>query len=265
VQRFTFYVLRFQEVPPMSMLLIITGAVLLLVAIVCAIVGWNSEGRLVAIRGASSTTAQDVLLRYRHDGGGFGQLCEVSGVVECDASLDAPISGQPCAIYSHTVTWEEWGQPMTLGRNTYDADMVLRGSSTEVNDRHVPTFWVRDATGRVLVDPLTAEFDLQPLDERYDVMTASSGGSERRAWHTEKGLLVGHQVYVLGYMGEQGGQPVLRRHPRDRDKKFIISYRSEQELTRATNRSANLFYTLAALAGVGGILLVGWQVLQRGR
>jgi hypothetical protein len=142
---------------------------------------------------------------------------------------------------------------------------VLKGSSTEVNDRHVPTFWVRDATGRVLVDPLTAELDLQALDERYEVLTASSGGSERRAWHIEKGLLVGHQVYVLGYISEQSGQPALRRHPRDRDKKFIISYRSEQELSRATNRRANLFYTLAALSGVGGILLVGWQVLQRGR
>ena len=249
----------------MSIPLLILGAVLLLVALVCALVAWNSEGRLAAIRDAPSSTAQDVLLRYRHDGGGFGQVCEVAGVIECDASIDGPISGRPCAIVSHTVTWEEWGQPITFGRNTYDTNMVLRGSSTEVNDRHVPTFWVRDATGRVLVDPLMATFDLQPLDERYEVMTTSSGGSERRAWHTEKGLPVGQQVYVLGYMGEQSGQPVLRRHPRDRDKKFIISYRSEQELTRTTNRRANLFYTLAALAGVGGILLVGWQVLQRGR
>jgi E3 Ubiquitin ligase len=249
----------------MSIPLLILGAVLLLVALVCALVAWNSEGRLAAIRDAPSSTAQDVLLRYRHDGGAFGQVCEVAGVVECDASIDGPISGRPCAIVSHSVTWEEWGQPTTFGRNTYDTNMVLRGSSTEVNDRHVPTFWVRDATGRVLVDPLMATFDLQPLDERYEVMTASSGGNERRAWHTEKGLPVGQQVYVLGYMGEQNGQPVLRRHPRDRDKKFIISYRSEQELTRATNRRANLFYTLAALAGIGGILLVGWQVLQRGR
>ena len=100
------------------------------------------------------------------------------------------------------------------------------------------------------------------VDERYEVMTAGMGGSERRAWHTEKGLPVGQQVYVLGYMSEQGGQPVLRCHPRDCDKKFIISYRSEQDLTRATNRRANLFYTLAAVAGVGGILLVGWQVLR---
>ena len=32
----------------MSMLLIGVGAVLLLIAIICAIVGWNSEGRLAA-------------------------------------------------------------------------------------------------------------------------------------------------------------------------------------------------------------------------
>src|SRR5262245_44388377 len=154
----------------MSILLLVLSAILLLTAIICAIVGWNSEGRLAAIKDAPTSTAQDVLLRYRHDGGAFGQTCEVSGVVECDASIDAPISGQPCAIVSHTVTWEDWGQPAAFGRNTYDTSMVLKGSSTEVNDRHVPTFWVRDASGRVLIDPLTAEFDLQAIDERYEVM-----------------------------------------------------------------------------------------------
>jgi hypothetical protein len=241
----------------------ILGVVLLIIAIICGVVAWNTEGRLAAIRAASSTTAQDVYARYRHDGGAFGQLCEVEGVVECDYSFDGPLSGQPCVIYSHTVTWEDWSQPSYGHRNIDNTGMARVGGSTEIDDRHVPSFWVRDATGRVRVDPLLAEFDLKEIDERYEVMSASS--SERRSWRTEKALPVGHQVYVLGYMGVKDGEPVLGRHKSDKGKRFIISYRSERELTRATGMRTNLFYLLAAIGGIGGIGLVMWQVLQRGR
>ena len=241
--------------------LLILGVVLLIIAIICAIIAWNSEGRLAAIRAAPTTTAQDVYARYRHDGGAFGQLCEVEGVVECDYSIDGPLSGQSCVIYSHTLTWEDWGQQSFGRRNP--GGMARIGGSTEVDDRHVPSFWVRDATGRVRVDPLLAEFDLKEIDERYEVMSASS--SERRSWRTEKALPVDHQVYVLGYIGQKDGEPVLGHHKGDKSKRFLISYRSERELTRATGLRTNLFYLLAGIAGIGGIGLVMWQVLQRGR
>jgi hypothetical protein len=240
--------------------LLILGVALLVVALACAATAWNSEGRLVAIQEVPISTIQDVLARYRHDGGGFGQPCEISGVIECDAAIDGPLSGQSCVAYSHTVTWEEWGPPPRTGRPTYDDVMVRRGGATDVADRHVPSFWVRDATGRVLVDPLTARFDLKPIDEKYEVMS-SSGGSERRSWHSEKALPVGHPIYVLGYIGERNSQPVIMRH-RDTGKQFLISYRSERELTRATNRRANLFYVLAGIFAIGGLALLLWQAFR---
>jgi hypothetical protein len=241
--------------------LLILGVVLLISAAIFAIIAWNTEGRLALIKATPTTTAQDVYGRYRHDGGAFGQACEVAGVVEADYSFDGPLSGQPCVIYSHTVTWEDWSQ-QNFGRRSVDG-MARTGGSTEVDDRHVPTFWVRDATGRVRVDPLLAEFDLKDIDERYEVMTASA--SERRSWRTEKALPVGHQVYVLGYIGEKDGEPILGHHQHDKSKRFIISYRSERDLTHATSLRTNLFYILAGLCGIGGIAALMWQMLQRGR
>jgi hypothetical protein len=245
-------------------LLLIPGAILVIVAVICAALAWRSEGRLAIIKAAQRSSAQDVLARYRHEGGAFGQLCEVAGVVESDASLSGPLSGEPCVIYSSTLNSEEWERPSALFRRHVDSTgMVYRGGSTHVDDRHVPTFWVRDATGRVLVDPLMAEFDLKPIDEKYEVMTAGSGQSERRSWHTEKALPLGHEVYVLGYMDERNGEPALGRHPRDGRKRAFISYRSEQELTRETGLRTNLLYVAAGLTGVAGALMIAWAVLRR--
>jgi hypothetical protein len=248
----------------MHILLPILGTILVLIAVVCAAVAWRAEGRLASIKGTPRSTSQDVLARYRHDGGAFGQPCEIAGVVESDTSLSGPLSGQPCVIYSSTLRWEDWERPSALYRRHADeTGMVYRGGSTEIDDRHVPHFWVSDASGRVLVDPLMADFDLKPIDERYDVMTAGSGQSERRSWHTEKALPLGHQVYVLGYIGEHNGQPVVGRHPSDQRRRAFISYRTEQELTSATSLRTNLFYLTAGLTGVGGALMIVWGLLRR--
>lgn len=129
----------------------------------------------------------------------------------------------------------------------------------------MPTFWVRDASGRVLIDPINAELDLRPIDERYEVMTSSFGDSERRTRREEKGLPLGQQVYVLGYMGERQGQPVIQRHLSDPSKKFLISYRDEQALTHTHRTRSALFYFITGISGSAGVLLIVWQLLsQRG-
>ena len=79
-------------------------------------------------------------------------------------------------------------------------------------------------------------------------------------------LPVGQPVYVLGYLGERQGQPVIQRHTSDTSKKFLISYRSEQALTRANRLRAAVFYFVAGISGSAGVLLIAWRLLiLRGR
>ena len=120
---------------------------------------------------------------------------------------------------------------------------------------------MRDASGRVLVDPTNAELDLQAIDERYEVVTSSLGDSERRTRREEKALPLGQPVYVLGYMAERQGQPVIQRHPSDSSKKFLISYRSEQELTSANKWRAALLYFVTGISGSAGVLLIVWRMM----
>jgi hypothetical protein len=244
----------------LNIILLCAGGLLLIVAAICVAAALRGEDRLLAILDTPTSSALDIQAIHRNNGA-YGQACEVSGVIECDASLSGPLSEQACVAYSHSLSWEEWGKPGMFDRRSGTSELVYRAGGTEFDDRRVPTFWVRDASGRVLVDPINAELDLQEIDSRYEVVTSGNGDSERRTRREEKGLPLGQPVYVLGYLGERQGQPVIQRHAADRSKKFVISYRSEQELTRANRLRSALFYFVAGISGSAGVLLIAWRLI----
>jgi hypothetical protein len=249
----------------LDIILFCAGALLLLVAAFCVAAALRGEDRLLAIMDTPTSSALDIQAIHRNNGA-YGQACEVTGVVECDASLSGPLSGQACVAYSHMLSWEEWGKPGLFDRRSGTSELVYRTGGTEFDDRRAPTFWVRDASGRVLVDPANAELDLQAIDSNYEVFTSSLGDSERRTRREEKALPLGQPVYVLGYLGERQGQPIIQRHAGNPAKTFLISYRSEQELTRANRVRAAVFYFVAGISGSAGVLLIAWRLLLlRGR
>jgi hypothetical protein len=245
-------------------LLILAGsAVLLISAIVCAVIGWRVESRLLAIQSTATSNViqvHDLFQQMRVGGAAFGQICEVVGVVESNETLTSPMSGQPCVAYRYTRTDEEWGRTNT-GRTRRDADMrgmVLQNRFTEHDERCVKSFWVRDTTGRILVDPTQAELDLRETDQRYDETLSALGNSERRVWHEEWALPIGHPVYVLGALVNYDNAPMITRHPLDRGQRFLISYRSEEQLQRTTRRRAYKYYFAAGITGGMAVLSLVW-------
>jgi hypothetical protein len=247
----------------LDIILLGTGFLLLVVAALSVTAAWRGEGRLRAIQDTPTSTAHDVTSIHRTNGA-YGQACELIGVAECDASLNGPLSGQSCIAYSHSLAWEEWGKPALYGRHANTESLVYRNGGNEFDDRRVALFWVRDATGRVRVDPSNAELDLNEIDQRYEVTTSSFGDSERRTRREEKALPLGEQVYVLGYLAERKGEPVIQRHPSDPSKKFIISYRSEQELAGVSSSKTSIYYFVAGISGSLGLVLMLWRLLRRG-
>ena len=244
----------------LDIILLCAGGLLLIVAAICVTAALRGENRLLAILDTPTSSALDIQAIYRNNGA-YGQACEVAGVIECDTSLSGPLSGQMCVAYSHMLAWEEWGKPGLLDKRSGTSDLVYRTGGTEFDDRRAATFWVRDASGRVLVDPINAELDLQPIDSNYEVVTSGYGDSERRTRREEKGLPLGQPVYVLGYLGERQGQPIIQRHASDSSKKFLISYRSEQVLTRVNRLRAAAFYFVAGISGSAGVLLIAWRLI----
>lgn len=243
--------------------MIIAGIILLAVAAACFFAARGQMGRLRAMSAADTYTARMLLDLYGRVAGAVGaealaQPCEVEGAIECDAPLSGPISGAACVAYTHDVV-REYEEDVTKtdaqGKTQTETE---RRSETLVSDSRRANFWVRDATGRVLVCPEQAELDLVETANRYEQAPTSAGARTRTIGHRhrEQALPVGTRVYVLGCAVDSGGQPMIGRNPRDAGQKFIVSRRGERELTRAAATAArNFTYAAAGLGALGAILL----------
>lgn len=247
--------------------MIIVGIILLAVAAGCFFAARGQMGRARVMSATDTYTAQmlnDLYTRVAAAVGGdaLAEQCEVEGVIECDAPLTAPLSGTMCVAYTHTVVREYEEQVTTTDQQGNKETRTQQGSETVENDSRQVPFWVRDATGRVLVSPEQAELDLVDTGDRYDAAAPTSGLPRTLGHrHHEQALPVSTRVYVLGCAVDGQGQPMIGRNPRDGKQKFIISRRSERELMSAAESAArNFTYAAAGLAALGVILIVIWLV-----
>ena len=239
---------------------IVGGATLLLGALICAALAWRREGGAEAISATRSSSAAEIAVQHRQalGGGGarFGQAVEISGVIECDTPLFAPRTSTACAAYSYTTEQEYEREYRTRGLGGYGRHShAIEYEGLDHDGQRVARFWVRDSSGRVLVDPSGAALDLQESESRLEIFTDGLGG-EREAWHHERCLPLGHPVYVLGYLANQSGEPLIARHTLAKGRPFLISYRNERSLLGLARAGA---YGLYLVAGVGsglGIVLL---------
>lgn len=245
--------------------LIIGGVGLLLVccAVGCFAAALWADRRLMVMRSAETISAADT--GRLHRAGVRGQRCEVTGTIECDNPMSAPLSGTLCVAYTHqSVKRVQGGVYSDLqDGGKYNHDYTEIDPSRERRTR----FYVRDASGRVLIDPAWASIEMPRTKEQYD-STTSGADSQRAetvgAWQIEEALSLGQQVYVLGYLGEFAGEPALVCHPSDRSEPFLISHRSERELARTATTRSNAFYLAGGATGVLGVLGVLLAVLRFG-
>jgi hypothetical protein len=253
-----------------NIVIIVSGALLVLVAIGCAAFALHHERRLIAVKSTPTSRVKEV--RSYHQLQRFGQPCEVAGIVESDDLLAAPISGAACVAYHEEIVWEEWEpQPEYMRRRAEEYGelpsfntKVCSERGTETNDQRVARFWIRDATGRVLIDPLLADLDLKETDHHYDVTSSTYDDRERRTTRTEYILPLGHQALVLGCLGNYYGEPIILRHPSDQSNQFLISYRTERQFTRVSSLATTGYFFAAGIFGGFGVALVAWQMFMLG-
>jgi hypothetical protein len=244
--------------------MIVGGILLLIVAVVCYFIARGQAGKLQAMNAADTYTAQmlsDLHGRVTASLGAeaLAQPCEVEGVIESDAPLIAPLSKTACIAYTYAVTREYEEDVTSTDSEGKRTTQTQRSSETLESEDRRANFWVRDATGRALVAPESADLDLVETANRFDA-APMPGYARRRDLgrrSVERALAVGTQVYVLGCAVDHQGQPAIGRNPKDSKAKFMISRRGERELAQsAASWSRNLYY-VAAGSGIVGLLLIG--------
>ena len=243
--------------------MIIFGIILLLVAAGCWFAARAQAERLRAIDAADTFTAQMLLELYNRvvpavGGEALAQPCEVAGTIEADAPLTAPLSNSACVAYSYQVTREYEEDVTTTDEHGKTTTETQQRSETASNDERRVRFFVRDATGRVLIDPADAELDLVDSGTRFDPAQQTSFTRTRTLGqrHREQSLAIGTLVYILGCVVDGQGQPMIARSPKDHRQKFIISRRSERELAASAASAARNWYYGAGGAGALGLVLL---------
>lgn len=240
-----------------------TFLILLLFAVIFLVVGGvllyfrrSTQQQSALMSQTSTSNASDV------SGLSPGTLVEVKGTLRCEEPLTSEMAGERCAYYSATVTREY----VEEDHNDNDSGSDRRSEVLSQVERFAP-FTVEDESGRVAVNAEGAEMDVRQVVDRFERDADSGfslggirinfGDSERTIGYRYKESLlpVDRPVYVLGTVqdnGEIGAPP-----DRDKQQRFVVSYRSEEDLGRSLVKNVFWLGIGAIGAFVLGVLLLG--------
>ena len=219
-----------------------------------------------------------------------GTPVEVEGTLRCESPLVSEMAEVRCAYFDSRVTRE-------YSRANDDDAASNRSSETLAESVRAVAFFVEDGTGNVRVHPEGSEVDAQKAVDRFET-SASPGftlGGVRVPFeedddtlgyrYTESVLPVDAPVYVLGVVREDGdigasatpvdapvealplvgggGLEMNLPSPRDRERRFVISHRSEEALGQSLGKTVLWLGVGGAGALVLGVVLlvVGFLVL----
>ncbi len=256
---------------------IIAGVVLLALAGILLFVRKRSQGHLLEIKFMQSTPVDEIIETHRSIAdelgpGGFSQLVETKGVVVCDAPVTGELSGQPCAYYTMQIEeryeetyWEEDAEGRRIER-------TRSGNQTVASNTVSGQFAVQDGAGRIRINPDGAKLDLQQSVNRFEPMmggsTLSFGsfsmdftptmmpGRRILGYHYSESILpIGRNLYVVGQARDTSGELLITR-PEDKTKPFIVSLKSEEEITGGIESKAKWLFIGAIASGAIGLVLI---------
>lgn len=192
-------------------------------------------------------------------GDALAEQCEVFGVVEADQPLRGKLSGKAVVWYRATVT-REYEEQVSRRDEDGKLETVTESGSEQIEaHREHIDFYVRDASGRVRIDP--ADADLELVDTHSSLTQPDQQHSGRRRItgirSVERALPLGAQVFIHGCAIDRSGEVVITKHPREHAENFIISLRSERELLQSASGTArNMMIASGACGGLGALLTV---------
>ncbi len=257
----------------------IIGIILVAVGVLLAVFRNKQKDRLLDIKFVKTSTAAELTelqqaVAVEIGAGGFRRQAEVKGVCRTEMPLKAELSGQECVYYSMSVA-ERYEETVTerdaQGRSV---TRTQTGSATVASNTRSAPFLLEDDTGRIAVDPSGAKIDGIPAVNRYEPyspgMTALKHGSfslslqlpgfgGRRVLgyqYNESIIPTGAKLFVIGEASDAGGSLSIRK-PEEKNKPFIVTVKSEEDLIRGKESGVKaLFYGAIACFVIGAALII---------
>jgi E3 Ubiquitin ligase len=263
----------------------------LVVLFVVAVAFWAAGGLLLYVRHRTRRKVDLMRQTQTADTSGVsafspGTSVEVKGTLRCESPLQSEMAQESCACYVSRVTREyvrSSGPSSDDSPGSHHSRQTASETLSEIV-RAVP-FFVEDGTGKVEVHPQGSEVDARKVVDRFKP-SASPGftlggapvpfGEDARTLgyrYTESILPVDSPVYVLGVVREGGGigagpgpvdapveeLPLMKGgelastlpSSRDKERRFVISHRSEEALEQ--DLAKTVFWM--GVAAVGALAL----------
>ena len=257
----------------------IVGGILLVIGAVLFFVRLSQLKKLTAIRAARRSTVNELTtiasaVAQDIGAGSWQDYVKVYGEVQCDQPLQSQVKQVDCAYFTTTVTrkYEE------IVTEKDDAGKTTRKTVEKtdiVSQQKLSTpFWLIDDTGKVSVHPEDAEIETVKILSEFRPEQGEAGRISLGGFSLNLGQQMAGQGRTLGYQYEESILPIGRealvigmatdvtkkltiRKPSDRKNKFIVSLKTEGELTQGIDKSAKqTFYGMLGCVGAGVILLV---------
>lgn len=259
--------------------MIFIGIILIIAASILVGVYLSNKKKTSLIESTETSTSEflDSLAKSMTDGVGSGSLSyftEVKGVIACAEPLVSELSKTRCVYYSMNIEREYEETYFEENPDGKREERTRRGAETVAqNQRSIP-FYIEDGTGRIKVKPGGAEFIAERIHSGFEPYEAENSGfisiggirielgknhsTERRTIgyrFSEDALEIGREVYVIGEATDQGGELCMVT-PKDKDKKFIISSKGEEELLKDSKTAMTWSIIGSVICGILGIAII---------
>lgn len=237
---------------------LIIGGLSLLVCLIMSFFYRKMKKLLEEMWAVDTYMAKDLRRLVKHQ---FDATVEVEGNVTCDNPVISLAARVPCCYVHTTVSKQERKTRMVTERGSdgrsFSREETYYEWIVDLNEKSSTIFKVQDETGYTLVDPTRARIDLETV---YDEQVSHrESWFESRVDHSDTGLYKIHEraflpkgsVYVLGRATDTEEGVALIRFPEkgymDPKKKFfVISRKSEKELTRSKQKKTRWLFWLSA-------------------
>ncbi|MEL7011185.1 MAG: E3 ubiquitin ligase family protein [Cyanobacteria bacterium J06588_4] len=247
----------------MNIFLLVVGSILCAIAIFLLFKYHALKSDIRAMNATETSAIADLramqssIAREMGRAGTWREQVEVNGIVTCSRPLKAELSEIPC-VYYHALIEEEYE------RTDYDTDSdgdthirEVRGTKTISKNQNRVNFYLEDESDKIFVNLAGAEIDALTVVNGFESCYDEIHDDYRILGyqHTEKIIELDSEVYILGEVKDTDGRLQIGALG-DRQKPFIISYKSEEELlhSKKSQGQQRLFWGI-------GLLTVGCIVV----
>jgi hypothetical protein len=198
--------------------------------------------------------------------GVFIGLVELKGTVQCEQPLTSYLAGAPCVYYSFDIE-ERWSRTVTEevsdGKGgTRTVTRTESGWTSVASQTEMTPFYVVDDTGSLLVRPEGARIEALGVFERtcspFDALYYAKGPaggilySDQVRRFTEQAIPLQAPLFLVGQARERQDIVAPEIAADSNASEFLISVRTEEQVSGGLGWQIGLFFLLGAVAGPGG-------------